>query len=73
MARTLKKPVGAGLPAMAADQATSILNVPASLLASQLPQGWSCLQKVYFSEESYTFSDRPLHGESASCLLRSNV
>ena len=32
--------VGAGLPAMAVGQAISMLNVPASSLASQLPQGF---------------------------------
>ncbi|ETF07801.1 hypothetical protein PMO01_14095 [Pseudomonas moraviensis R28-S] len=33
-------PVGAGLPAMAMERTTSMLNVPASSLASQLPQVW---------------------------------
>jgi hypothetical protein len=35
----LQSPVGAGLPAIAECQATWMLNVPASSLASQLPQG----------------------------------
>ncbi|TNB96280.1 hypothetical protein FHG55_12400 [Pseudomonas jessenii] len=34
-----KTPVGAGLNAMTADQATEMLNVPTSSRASSLPQG----------------------------------
>ncbi|RRW53535.1 hypothetical protein EGJ55_18165 [Pseudomonas moraviensis] len=37
--------------------------------AGSLPPGAVLLCRIVF----YTFSGRPLHGESASCLLRSNV
>ena len=78
--RGVRIPVGAGLPAIAVDQSTSMLDVPTSSLASQLPQvvcvippnpvGASLLAKRPFSKHQFQQTLR--HQNLNACRPTSN-